>query len=223
MTKRSLGLTDHLQEYLLAVSLRESEVLRKLREVTEKRDDSVMQIAPEQGQFLALLIRLLSVERILEVGTFTGYSSLVMAEALPEHGRIVTLDLNEETGDIARKFWNEAGLGGKIEQRLGPAIETLEKLDGPFDLVFIDADKGNYDSYYEKGLRLLKPGGLLVIDNVLWSGRVADSEARDLDTMTIKNLKERIHGDERVDLSLIPVADGLTLLRKRFPKEYLPT
>lgn len=223
MTKRSLGLTDHLQEYLLAVSLRESEVLRKLREVTEKRDDSVMQIAPEQGQFLALLIRLLSVERILEVGTFTGYSSLVMAEALPEHGRIVTLDLNEETGDIARKFWNEAGLGGKIEQRLGPAIETLEKLDGPFDLVFIDADKGNYDSYYEKGLRLLKPGGLLVIDNVLWSGRVADSEARDLDTMTIKNLNERIHGDERVDLSLIPVADGLTLLRKRFPKEYLPT
>ena len=223
MTKRSLGLTDHLQEYLLAVSLRESEVLRKLREVTEKRDDSVMQIAPEQGQFLALLIRLLSVERILEVGTFTGYSSLVMAEALPEHGRIVTLDLNEETGDIARKFWNEAGLGGKIEQRLGPAIDTLEKLDGPFDLVFIDADKGNYDSYYEKGLRLLKPGGLLVIDNVLWSGRVADSEARDLDTMTIKNLNERIHGDGRVDLSLIPVADGLTLVRKRLFKECLPT
>ena len=215
MSRESLGLSPVLQDYLLAVSLRESETARELRRLTGERDDSSMQIAPEQGQFMAFLLKLMGARRVLEIGTYTGYSALVMAESLPEDGRVVTLDRNEKTTGVAREFWEKAGVSHKIELRLGPARETLKELTGTFDFVFIAADKTNYGFYYEHALKLMEPGGLIVLDNMLWGGQVANPHADDPDTLALKALNRKIRDDDRVDLSLLPVADGITLARKR--------
>ena len=214
------SLNDAVYDYLLEVSLREPPVLARLREETAGLPRAIMQISPEQGQFMALLAELLGVRRVLEVGTFTGYSALVVALALPADGRVITCDVNEETTAIARRYWAEAGVADRIELRLGPAVDTLDALladggAGTFDLAFVDADKTNYDAYYERGLALLRPGGLMLVDNVLWGGAVADPLHQDEDTDAIRALNAKIHGDERVSLALLPVSDGLTLARKR--------
>jgi predicted O-methyltransferase YrrM len=214
MSRESLGLSPHLQSYLLDVSLRDGEVQRELRELTAQRSDSNMQIAPEQGQFMALLVKLIEAKQILEIGTFTGYSALVMATALPAEGSITTLDINRDTGDIARRFWEKAGVSHKVRQLFGPASELLKTLEGPYDLVFIDADKTNYETYYECALRLLRPGGVVLLDNVLWGGKVADPDVDDADTNALRALNQKIHQDPRVELSLLPLADGLTVARK---------
>ena len=220
MFNRTLSMTDALYDYLLAVSSREPEILRRLREETARLPNAGMQIGPEQGQFMALLVQLLGARRTLEVGVFTGYSSLAVALALPPSGRIVACDVSEEWTAIARRYWAEAGVAGKIELRLGPAVETLDALlaDGQadgFDFAFIDADKENYDNYYERALRLVRPGGLIAIDNVLWSGHVADPEAQGESLAAIRALNAKLHGDERVTLSLVPIGDGLTLALRR--------
>jgi predicted O-methyltransferase YrrM len=220
MARQSLTLNEGLYDYLLAVSLREPPLLARLREETAALPGAGMQISPEQGQFMALLAELLGARRVLEVGTFTGYSALVLALALPAEGRILTCDVDEDMTAIARRYWAEAGVADKIDLRLGPAVDTLGALladgaAGTFDLAFVDADKKNYDSYYEHGLALLRRGGLMMIDNVLWSGAVADPERRDEDTAAIRALNTKIHDDQRVGLSLLPVSDGITLARKR--------
>jgi caffeoyl-CoA O-methyltransferase len=220
MSNRTLSMTDALYDYLLAVSSREPEILRRLREETARLPNAGMQIGPEQGQFMGLLIQLMGARRTLEVGVFTGYSSLAVALALPPDGRIVACDVSEEWTAIARHYWAEAGVAGKIELRLGPAVETLDALlaegqaDG-YDIAFIDADKENYDNYYERALRLVRPGGLIAIDNVLWSGRVADPEAQGESLAAIRALNAKLHRDERVTLSLVPIGDGLTLALRR--------
>ena len=220
MAKRSIGLSAKLHDYVLSVSLREPEILRQLREETAKLPMAGMQVAPEQGQFMALLVRLTSARSYLEIGTFTGYSTLAVALALPPDGRILACDVNPETTEMAQRYWATAGVAPKIELRLAPALETLDKLlsqgqAGRFDLAFIDADKENYDGYYERTLRLVRPGGLIMLDNVLWGGAVTDPKKNDADTMALRALNKKMHGDERVDLSLLPVADGVTLARKR--------
>ena len=220
MSNRTLSMTDTLYDYLLAVSSREPEILRRLREETARLPNAGMQIGPEQGQFMGLLIQLMGARRTLEVGVFTGYSSLAVALALPPDGRVVACDVSEEWTAIARRYWAEAGVAGKIELRLGPAVGTLDALlaDGQsdsFDFAFIDADKENYDNYYERALRLVRPGGLIAIDNVLWSGRVADPEAQGESLAAIRALNAKLHGDERVALSLVPIGDGLTLALRR--------
>ena len=220
MTNRSISLTDSLYEYLLASSLREPPLLRRLREETAGLPDARMQIAPEQGQFMALLVRLMGARRCLEVGVFTGYSSLAIALALPDDGRIVACDVSEEWTSVARRYWSEAGVGHKIDLRLAPALETLEQLlasgaAGSFDFVFLDADKENYPRYYERLLELARPGGLILADNTLWSGRVADPANDEASTVALRGFNQRLHRDERVDLSLVPIGDGLTLARKR--------
>ncbi len=220
MARRSLDLTDRLYDYLLAVSLRELPVLARLREETATLPLAVMQIAPEQGQFMALLVELIGARRTLDVGTFTGYSALAVALALPADGRVVACDVNPETAAVARRYWAEAGVADKIEMHLAPASETLDRLigegqAGSFDFAFIDADKSNYDAYYEASLRLLRPGGLIAVDNVLWNGAVAVPSREDPDTAAIRALNEKIRDDGRVSLSLVPIGDGLTLARKR--------
>jgi caffeoyl-CoA O-methyltransferase len=220
MTNRSISLTDSLYEYLLAVSLREPGLLRRLREETARLPNARMQIAPEQGQFMALLVRLIGARRCLEVGVFTGYSSLAVALALPDDGRIVACDVSEEWTAVARRYWAEAGVGHKIDLRLAPALETLEALlsageAGSFDFAFLDADKENYPAYYEHLLELVRAGGLIVADNTLWSGRVADPANAEASTFALRRFNETLHVDDRVDLSLVPVGDGLTLARKR--------
>ena len=220
MAKRSIGLSAKLHDYVLSVSLREPEILRQLREETAKLPMAGMQVAPEQGQFMALLVRLTGARSYLEIGTFTGYSTLAVALALPPDGRILACDVNPETTEMAQRYWATAGVAPKIELRLAPALETLDKLlsqgqAGRFDLAFIDADKENYDGYYERTLRLVRPGGLITLDNVLWGGAVADPKKNDADTQALRALNEKLQGDERVDLSLLPLADGLTLARKR--------
>lgn len=220
MSNRSIVLTDSLHEYMLSVSLREPELLLRLREETARDGASNMQISPEQGQFMALLVKLTNTKRCLEVGVYTGYSSLVTALALPEDGHILACDISESWTRIARRYWQQAGVEHKIELRLGAAMDTLDALldEGQtetFDLAFIDADKESYLEYYERCLRLLRPGGLIVVDNTLWSGKVADPEVSDADTSAIRHFNETLHTDERVDLSLLPVGDGLTLARKR--------
>lgn len=220
MKNKSIQLDDGLYTYLLSVSLREPDVLRQLREETANHPYGGMQIAPEQGQFMALLVELIGAQRVLEIGVFTGYSSTCMALALPPDGRLMALDLSAEYTGIARRYWQLAGVADKIELRLGPALASLDRLieDGAgdsFDLAFIDADKGHYAAYYERSLRLLRPGGLLLIDNVLWGGKVADPSVKDNDTQAIRDLNRKIYTDERVTAVLLPVADGLTLARKR--------
>jgi predicted O-methyltransferase YrrM len=220
MSNRSISLTDALYEYLLSVSLREPQLLLDLREETAALPGAGMQISPEQGQFMALLARLMGARRCLEVGVFTGYSSLVVALALPEDGRIVACDVSEKWTAVARTYWQAAGVDHMIDLRLAPAVATLDALiaagaSGTFDLAFIDADKVNYLAYYERALALLRPGGLIMVDNTLWDGRVIDPEVSDVDTVAIRHFNETVHADPRVDLSLLPVGDGITLLRKR--------
>jgi predicted O-methyltransferase YrrM len=220
MSRRTIELTDRLHDYLLEVSLREPEPLRRLREETARLPAAGMQISPEQGQFMALLVRLLDVRQYLEIGTFTGYSAMAVALALPADGRIFCCDVSSEYGAIARRHWQAAGVADKIELRLAPALETLDALlaggrDESFDFAFIDADKVNYDAYYERALRLLRRGGLVAIDNVLWGGSVADLAKQDEDTEALRALNRKLRDDERVDLSLLPLGDGLTLARKR--------
>lgn len=220
MSSRSLTMTPALYDYLLANSLREPPLLRRLREETARLPMAGMQISPEQGQLMALLVRLIGARRCLEVGTFTGYSALAVALALPAEGRLICCDVNPETTAVARRYWQEAGMAPRIELRLAPALDTLDKLlegdqAGSFDFVFIDADKTNYDSYYERALVLLRSGGLIAIDNVLWSGAVADPADQSPDTVALRRLNAKLQRDERIDLSLLPVGDGLTLARKR--------
>jgi len=220
MSNRTIDLTDRLYDYLLKVSLRELPLLAELRAETAKLPMAGMQISPEQGQFMALLAELIGARRALEVGTFTGYSSLVVALAMPADGKLVACDVSEEFTAIARRYWARAGVAAKIDLRLAPALDTLGKLladggAGTFDLAFIDADKKEYDGYYEAVLKLLRPGGLLLIDNVLWDGAVADPKKRDSDTLAIRALNKKLHDDKRISLSLIPIGDGLTLARKR--------
>ncbi|AFY31066.1 class I SAM-dependent methyltransferase [Calothrix sp. PCC 7507] len=220
MPKQTIGLDDQLYNYLLSVSLREPEILQKLRQETASHPRSGMQISPEQGQFLALLIQLIGAKKTLEVGVFTGYSSTVVALALPADGKIIAADVSEEFTAIARRYWQLAGVADKIDLRLAPGLETLDHLLATgqaetFDFAFIDADKENYDGYYERALQLVRPGGLIAIDNVLWSGRVADPQIQDESTQIIRALNEKLHHDQRVTLSLVPIADGLTLAIKR--------
>jgi len=220
MSTRSISLSDDLYDYLLSVSLRESGLQRRLRDETAANPMSRMQISPEQGQFMALLARLIGARRCLEVGVFTGYSSLAVALALPADGSIVACDVSEEWTAVARRYWTEAGVADKIDLRLAPALETLDSLlaaggGGSFDFAFIDADKTNYLGYYERALELLRPGGLVAVDNTLWSGRVAQPEVVDPDTVALRHFNERLRRDDRVDLSLLPVGDGLTLARKK--------
>ncbi len=220
MSYRPTPLTEDLHRYLLEFSLREPDLLTRLREETARRGDAGMQISPEQGQFMALLIELTGAKRVLEIGTFTGYSALSMALALPPDGLIIACDVEPETTAVAQRYWAEAGVAEKIDLRLAPALDTLDGLlvagaAESFDFAFIDADKENYVAYYERCLALLRQGGLLAIDNVLWNGAVANPAARDPDTEAIRALNLRLREDPRISLSMVPISDGLSLARKR--------
>lgn len=220
MTRKSITLTDQLHDYLLAVSLREPDILRQLREETLAMPMARMQIAPEQGQFMYLLARLMAAQRAIEVGTFTGYSALWLALALPASGRLVTCDINPDYTNIAHRYWQEAHVDDRIDLRLGPAIETLDQLlnagqGDSYDLAFIDADKPEYPDYYERCLALVRSGGLIIVDNVLWGGKPADESVQDEDTQAIRSFNLKLKQDDRVDISLLPVADGITLAMKR--------
>ena len=219
MSRRTLQIDDRLYTYLTSVSIREPEILAELRAETATRPLADMQISPEQGQFMALLLKLIGAERCLEVGTFTGYSALACALALPEHGRLIALDVSKEWTDIARRYWRAAGVDEKIELRLGPATESMQTLidageQESFDFIFVDADKTSYRAYFDLGMELVRPGGLLAFDNVLWGGRVADPAITDDDTVAIRELNRFLHGHAGIELSLVPIADGLTLVRK---------
>jgi predicted O-methyltransferase YrrM len=220
MSPRTINLDDALYGYLLDVSLREPPLLAELRAETAAMPMAQMQISPEQGQFMALLVEALGVRKALEIGTFTGYSALWMALALPADGRLVCCDIDEGYAAVARRYWERAGVTGRIELKLAPAAETLRTLiagggGDSFDFAFIDADKKNYDAYYEGAMRLVRPGGLILIDNVLWSGAVADPSKTDPDTSAIRALNRKIRDDRRVAASLLPVGDGLMLVRRR--------
>jgi len=220
MTNRTLNLDDDLYRYLLEVSLRETPLLKRLRDETAQLANAQWQIAPEQGQFMALLVKLTGARRIVEVGTFTGYSALCMAQAMPEDGRLICCDIPGDYNATAERYWREAGLGERIAQRLAPALDSLAALEaegraGSFDLIFIDADKANYPAYFEYALRLLRQGGLILFDNTLWSGRVLEQNPASDDTRAIEALNRMLKDDARIDLSLLPLGDGLTLCRKR--------
>jgi len=220
MANKTIGLSDELAAYVVEVGTREPAVLARLREETAALPQHAMQIAPEQGAFLALLVELIGARRCIEVGTFTGYSSTAVALVLPEDGQIVCCDVSEEWTSLAGRYWDEAGVAGKIDLRIAPAAETLDRLlaegeEGAFDFAFIDADKAGYDGYYERLLRLVRPGGLIALDNTLWSGKVLDRDADDKDTRALQALNSKLAEDERVTLCLLPVADGVTLARRR--------
>lgn len=219
MSTRTLNFSDEVIEYLRTKGLREPALLEELRQRTAALPQAGMQISPEQGALMSSLIRLLGARRTLEVGTFTGYSALVVALALREGGKVVACDVSEEWTAIGREFWARAGVGDRIELHLGPAVETLDSLivaaGEPFDFAFIDADKSNYDIYYERCLELIRPGGVIAVDNVLWGGSVVDESRQDEDVVAIRALNDKIHGDERVEMCMLPVGDGLTLAIKR--------
>ncbi len=213
---KTFALPDHVYRYLLSASLREPGILRKLRDETAKDPMARMQIAPEQGQFMALLVQLMGAKKCIEIGVFTGYSSLCVALALPLDGKIVACDVSRDWTQIARRYWQEASVAQKIDLRLAPALKTLDALlaenqAGSFDFAFIDADKENYLAYYERCLKLLRRGGLITIDNTLWSGRVAEPDNRETDTVALREFNNKLHHDQRIALSLLPIADGLTL------------
>lgn len=219
MSNKTLQLTEQLYPYLLKVGTREPEVLRRLREETLSVRLAIMQICPEQGQLMNLLVRLTGARKCLEIGTYTGYSALCVALALPADGKLICCDINAEWTTIAQRYWREAGVADKIELRLAPALETIEQLrqsgqSGSFDFAFIDADKANYDAYYEAALQLLCPGGFIGVDNTLWFGKPADPDANDSDTQAIRALNAKIHADARVHMSMLPIGDGLTLAQK---------
>ena len=219
MLHQSLGIDPQLYHYLQSVSLREPDILTQLRQETATHPMGSMQIAPEQGQFMALLVQLIRAKKTLEVGVYTGYSALAVALALPPDGQIVACDISEEYTAIARRYWQLAGVAHKIDLHIAPALETLNQLlkdqAQTFDFAFIDADKSNYEHYYERALQLVRSGGLIAIDNVLWSGRVADPQVQDNRTQAIRALNHKLHQDQRVTISLVPIADGLTLARKK--------
>jgi predicted O-methyltransferase YrrM len=216
MSNRTLTLTDDLVAYVKRVGVREHPTLATLRDDTARMPNAQMQIAPEQGAFMGLLVQLTGARRILEIGTFTGYSSTVMALALPPDGRMTCLDVSREWTDRARQAWADAGVAEKVDLRIGPAAESLADLDDDaYDLAFIDADKTGYDTYYEGCLRVVRPGGLILIDNVLQAGRVVDESADDDNVRAIRALNDKIAADERVDMTLLPLADGLTMARVR--------
>lgn len=220
MSRTTIGLDERLHDYLLRASVRDLPALARLREETAAHPRARMQISPEQGQLMQLLIRLMGARRVIEVGVFTGYSSLAVALALPDDGRVLACDVSEEYTSIARRHWEAAGVADKIELVIAPALQTLDARlaageAGHYDFVFIDADKVNYSGYYERALKLVRPGGLVAIDNTLWSGAVADESDRSPDTLALRLFNEKLLADERVDLSLVPIGDGLTLARRR--------
>jgi len=220
MSNKTLGLSTELHEYVVAMGAREHPLLRRLRQETAELPQHNMQIAPEQGAFLAMLVELTGATRCIEVGTFTGYSALASALALPPEGRLVCCDVSEEWTSVARRYWAEAGVEDKIDLRIAPAIETLDALlaDGAqatYDYAFVDADKSSYADYYDRLLELLRPGGLMVLDNTLWGGEVLDPDPQDKDTAALQALNQRLRDDSRISLSLLPIADGVTLARKR--------
>lgn len=219
MSNRTITLDDALYDYLLAHSLRETPEQSALREATRTHPHAGMQISPEQGQFMAMLVRLTGTRNAIEIGVFTGYSALTVALALPEDGRLLACDISDEYTKIGRPYWEKARVSHKIDLHLGPALTTLDAQlaaghAGQYDFAFIDADKTGYDAYYERCLQLLRPGGLIAIDNVLWNGSVAQPAKTD-DTRALQALNRKLHRDERIDLSLLPIGDGLTLARKR--------
>ncbi len=220
MSNQTISITDSIYKYLCENSLREDEVLSSLRAYTYRMQQRNMQISPEQGQFMQLLIKLMGAKNTIEIGVFTGYSSLCVALALPLDGKIIACDISTKYTDIAEKYWRDANVRDKIDLRIGPALDTLQKLidkglSNTFDFSFIDADKINYDNYYELSLKLLRPGGLIAIDNVLWSGDVVDERINDIDTESIRSLNKKIYIDKRVDISILPIGDGLTLALKK--------
>lgn len=221
MTAKSAFVDRAIQEYIVATVVREQPILRELREETSRRPQARMAIGPEQGQFMQLLARAIGARRYLEVGVFTGYSSLAMALALPEDGYVLACDVSEEFTSVARRFWEAAGVSGKIDLRIGPALETLASLRAenvePFDVAFIDADKANVGEYYERALELVRPGGLVLVDNVLWDGAVLDPSAAEPETRALRAVNSKAGRDERVDVALVPVCDGLLIARKREP------
>jgi predicted O-methyltransferase YrrM len=219
MTKQTWGLDASLYDYYQAIAFREPEILKELRQATSQLPMANMQIAPEQGQFMALLVQLTGARKILEIGVFTGYSSLALALALPPQGRILGCEISAEYTAIARQFWQKAGVSEKIDVLLGPAVTSLEQLlangeQESFDLAFIDANKSDYDQYYELSLQLVRTGGLILIDNVLWYGKVADETIQDKATQSIRHLNAKLHQDPRISLCLVPIGDGLTLALK---------
>ena len=219
MSSRTFQLSDAVHAYLVRESMKEPPLLARLRSETAALPSAGMQISPEQGQFMRLLIELTGARRAIEVGVYTGYSALCVAEALPAEGRLVACDVNEEWTAIARRYWAEAGVAEKIDLRIGNAADTLSKLladggEGRYDFAFIDADKSAYDRYYELCLRLVRPGGLIAVDNALWSGRVADRAVQDTDTVALRALNVKARDDSRVTASLVPIGDGLLLARK---------
>ncbi len=215
MAGRAPFLPEKISRYIAQHSVREPRVLRELRAATAKLPMAGMQIGADQGQFMAILVRMLGAKRCLEIGTFTGSSALAVALALPKDGRIVCCDVSEEWTAIGRRFWKKAGVEKKIDLRIAPALETLKKLKGPFDFVFIDADKPNYVNYYERCLKLLRRGGVIAVDNVLWSGEVANDGARDATTVALREFNDALHEDRRVDIALLSIGDGVTLALKK--------
>lgn len=219
MSFQHIPLSDALLDYVRQVSGPEPDYLAQLREETAKDPRAVMQITVEQGLFMGLLAKLINARKAIEIGVFTGYSSLSVAKSLPDDGRLIACDVNEAWTSIARKYWKLAGLEKKIDLRLKPAVETLDELlsweAGTFDFAFIDADKVNYDAYYERCLRLLRSGGLMLIDNVLWHGQVIDPEVNDADTLAIRALNAKLRTDPRVDQCMLPMGDGITMVRKK--------
>jgi predicted O-methyltransferase YrrM len=221
MATQPLGLDRPLYSYLLSVSLREPSMLTQLRQETAQLTVGRMQIAPDQGQLMALLVQLLGAKKTLDIGVFTGYSALAVALALPEDSKVIACEVSEEFTEIACRYWQQAGVVAKIELHIAPALETLDQLlaagqAGTFDFAFIDADKRHYDDYYERSLQLVRSGGLIAIDNVLWAGRVADPQIQDNRTRRMRAFNQKLHRDGRIALSLLPVADGLTLALKQF-------
>jgi predicted O-methyltransferase YrrM len=221
MSNQSIQLTDNLHQYLLDNSLHEPEILAKLRQQTAKHPLTDMQISPEQGQLMGLLVKLIGAKKCLEIGVFTGYSSLAVALNLPDDGKIIACDVSVEFTSIAKEYWQAAGVNHKIDLRIAPALETLDRLldhgeSGSFDFAFIDADKNNYAAYYDRCFQLVRSGGLILVDNVLWYGRVADpAMAKDKRTQSIDRINQQIYQDDRVQISMIPIGDGLTIARKK--------
>jgi caffeoyl-CoA O-methyltransferase len=215
MARGVMSLPEGLVEYILATGVRETPVQRRLRAATRRIPFAGMQIGPEQAALMQLLVRAIGARRCIEIGTFTGYSALAVALALPPGGRIVCCDVSEEWTSIARKYWALASVSKKIQLKLAPALETLKKLRGPFDFAFIDADKANYQNYYERCLKLLRRGGIIAIDNTLWYGKVIDRRDQTVDTRAIRAFNRRLRHDRRVEISLVPIGDGVTFAIKR--------
>jgi predicted O-methyltransferase YrrM len=220
MYKRPFGLDDALYQYVLANSLKEPEILAQLRQETAQHPQAIMQISPDQGHLMAFLVKLMGAKKALEIGVFTGYSALSVALALPPDGKLIACDVSADYTTIARRYWQAAGVADKIELHLAPALETLDRLlaegqANSFDFAFIDADKGNYGNYFERALQLIRPGGLIAVDNVLWSGKVADETVQDKITETIRAFNAALYQGDRVMVSLLPIADGLTLALKK--------